>query len=161
MKPDNAMSGLPGSTGGVVGATTCVVVVGLDGTSPSWDAFAWAAGEAIRSHGHLVAVFVTPAVESVAALGESYAYAAVEQARDEVAQQLKGEAEHLAADLGVPFRFVWERGETAPAITRVARSLGADLIVVGKSAKMLHHLAGSLGRRLVSRSDAPVIVVVP
>jgi hypothetical protein len=37
----------------------------------------------------------------------------------------------------------------------------ADLIVVGRSAKMLHHLAGSLGRRLVSRRDAPVIVVVP
>jgi len=37
----------------------------------------------------------------------------------------------------------------------------ADLIVVGKSAKMLHHLAGSLGRRLVARNDAPVIAVVP
>jgi hypothetical protein len=32
---------------------------------------------------------------------------------------------------------------------------------VGRSAKMLHHLAGSLGRRLVARKDAPVVVVVP
>jgi len=33
--------------------------------------------------------------------------------------------------------------------------------VVGRSAKMRHHVAGSLGRRLVGRKDAPVVVVVP
>jgi len=37
----------------------------------------------------------------------------------------------------------------------------ADLVVVGRSAKMRHHRAGSLGRRLVGRKDAPVVVVVP
>jgi hypothetical protein len=37
----------------------------------------------------------------------------------------------------------------------------ADLVVVGRSAKMQHRRAGSLGRRLVGRKDAPVVVVVP
>ena len=43
----------------------------------------------------------------------------------------------------------------------VARAMHADLVVVGRSAKMRHHVAGSLGRRLVGRKDAPVVVVVP
>jgi hypothetical protein len=43
----------------------------------------------------------------------------------------------------------------------VARAMHADLVVVGRSAKMRHRRAGSLGRRLVGRKDAPVVVVVP
>jgi nucleotide-binding universal stress UspA family protein len=142
-------------------ATAPVIVVGLDGSPTSWDAFSWAAGEATRSNGNLVAVYVTPAVEPVAVFGESLGYSEVEKAREEVAGRLRDEAERRAGNMGLHVRFVWERGDTATAITRFARSLGADLIVVGRSAKVLHHLAGSLGRRLVSRHDAPVIVVVP
>jgi len=48
-----------------------------------------------------------------------------------------------------------------PARHGVVRATYADLVVVGRSAKMRHHLAGSLGRRLVGRKDAPVVVVVP
>jgi hypothetical protein len=84
---------VPDSSDQAVGATAAVIVVGLDGSPTSWDAFAWAAGEAIRAYGGLV-VYV-------------------------------------------------------------------NLVVVGRSAKMRHHLAGSLGRRLVGRKDAPVVVVVP
>jgi nucleotide-binding universal stress UspA family protein len=138
-----------------------LIVVGLDGSSTSWDAFSWAAGEATRCGGSLVALYVTPLVETIAVFGEGAGYAAIEEARDEVAEELGKEAEVRARDLGVDLQFISERGDTAQAITRIAHSLGADLIVVGKSAKMLHHLAGSLGRRLVSRPDVPAIVVVP
>jgi nucleotide-binding universal stress UspA family protein len=161
MTQDSSVSRSQDSSVRAVGGTAPLIVVGLDGSSTSWDAFSWAVGEAIRSNGSLVAVYVTPEVEPVAAFGVPLSYAAVEQARDEVAGELKDEAEHRARDLGVHLRFVRGRGDTAPALARIARSLGADLIVVGRSAKMLHHLAGSLGRRLVSRHDAPVIVVVP
>ena len=41
------------------------------------------------------------------------------------------------------------------------RSEQADLMVVGRSAKMLHRLAGSVSRRLVLTHGSPVIVVVP
>jgi nucleotide-binding universal stress UspA family protein len=158
---DSTDSGSQDSSVGALGSMAPLIVIGLDGSPTSWDAFSWAAGEAIRSHGSLVAVYVTPEVEPVATYGASLGYAAVEEARDEVADQLREEVQQRARELGLQLKFIRERGETAPTITRVARSLGADLIVVGRSAKMLHHLAGSLGRRLVSRSDVPVIAVVP
>ena len=38
--------GRPQNLAGQVQATAAVIVVGLDGSPTSWDAFAWAAGEA-------------------------------------------------------------------------------------------------------------------
>jgi nucleotide-binding universal stress UspA family protein len=150
--------GIPRRAGG---ATAPVIVVGLDGSPTSWDAFCWAAGETLRTDGSLIAVYVTPLVESVVAVGAYFDYAAAGQAGREAAGQLQGEAAQRAGDLGVPLSFVWELGDAAHCLTSVARSAGADLVVVGRSAKVLHRLAGSLGRRLVSRHDAPVVVVVP
>ncbi len=138
-----------------------VIVVGLDGSPTSWDAFSWAAGQAAGSHGRLIAVYVTPPTAAGIAVGAPIDFAAVEQTREEVAAQLNGEVQRRAHELGVPIRFVREMGDTAHTLTDVAHSAHADLIVVGKSAKMLHHFAGSLGRRLISRHDAPVTVVVP
>ena len=103
----------------------------------------------------------TGVVECAAAVSVYFDYAAVEQARQEIAAELAGEAAQRARELGVPLSFVREPGDAAHVLTSVARSAGADLVVVGKSAKMRHHLAGSLGRRLVCHHDAPVVVVVP
>jgi nucleotide-binding universal stress UspA family protein len=151
----------PGTPGRAADATATVIVVGLDGSPASWDAFSWAAGEAVRSGGSLIAVYVTPIVECAAAVSVYFDYAAVEQARQEIAAELAGEAAQRARELGVPLSFVREPGDAAHVLTSVARSAGADLVVVGRSAKMLHRLAGSVSRRLVSRHDAPVTVVVP
>jgi hypothetical protein len=49
-----------------------VIVVGLDGSPTSWDAFAWAAGEAARGNGTLTAVYATPWVELVAPFGAPF-----------------------------------------------------------------------------------------
>lgn len=150
--------GIPRPPGG---ATAPVIVVGLDGSPTSWDAFSWAAGEALRTGGSLIAVYATPIVEPVAAVGGYFDYAAAGQARREAAGQLKAEAAQRAGELGAPLTFAWELGAAADCLTSVARSAGAHLLVVGRSAKVLHRLAGSLGRQLVSRQDAPVVVVVP
>jgi DNA-binding MarR family transcriptional regulator/nucleotide-binding universal stress UspA family protein len=144
--------------GRVAGGTAPVIVVGLDGSPASWDAFSWATGEAARDNGRLIAVYAT---RVAGPFGEPSGYAAAEQARQEVARQLAGEAAQWASDAGVPLSFVREPGDIIRALTSVARSAGADLVVVGRSAKMLHRLAGSAGRRLVCRHDAPVTVVVP
>jgi DNA-binding MarR family transcriptional regulator/nucleotide-binding universal stress UspA family protein len=144
--------------GRVAGGTAPVIVVGLDGSSASWDAFSWATGEAARDHGRLIAVYATSIAGPFGVPSES---AAAEQTRQEVANQLAAEAAQWASDAGVPLSFVREPGDVIRALTSVARSAGADLVVVGRSAKMLHHLAGSASRRLVSRHDAPVTVVVP
>ena len=160
-----ASAALPGpdSSDPAVGATAPVIVVGLDGSPTSWDAFAWAAGEAVRANGRLLAVYVTPAIEPVTAVtvGVPLDWAAAAQARQQAAGHLKDEAEQRARDLGVPLAFITEIGDGARALTSVASAMHADLVVVGRSAKMRHHRAGSLGRRLVGRKDAPVVVVVP
>ena len=140
-----------------------VLVVGMDGSDPSWDAFAWAAGEAQRCGGRIIAVFVAPLVEPEAALsiGAPYNYQAAVEARDQMAEELAGEVARRADELGVEVSFVREKGDAAHVLTEVARFEHADLIAVGRSAKMLHRLAGSVSRRLVLSRDLPVIVVVP
>jgi nucleotide-binding universal stress UspA family protein len=138
-----------------------VIVVGVDGSPTSWDAFSWAAAEATRTHAKVIALYATPVVEPGAGFGAPISYAAAEQARDELVQQLKDETEQRARQLGVQASFVRDVGDAASALTRFSESVHADLIVVGKSSKVLHHLAGSLGRRLVSRHGGPAIVVVP
>lgn len=135
------------------------VVVGLDGSPASWDAFAWAAGDALRTGGRLVVVYAAPPPPVM--VDAAFDHAADRRARELVVEELQNEAERAACDLGVPIRFVREEGSADRALTRVARSLGADCIVVGRSTKLRHQVAGSAGRRLASRRDAPVIVVVP
>ena len=56
-----------------------VVVVGVDASPTSWDAFAWAAGTVARSNGRLVAVHVAPLGEPAAACGAPVDYAGVER----------------------------------------------------------------------------------
>jgi nucleotide-binding universal stress UspA family protein len=140
-----------------------VLVVGVDGSDPSWDAFAWAAGEARRCRGRIIAVFVTPLVEPEAALSVSapYNYSSALEARDQMAEELAGEVARRADELGVEVSFVREKGDAAHVLTEVALSEHADLIAVGRSAKMVHRLAGSVSRRLVLCRDLPVTVIVP
>jgi nucleotide-binding universal stress UspA family protein len=142
-------------------ATAQVIVVGLDGSPASWDAFCWAAGAAARGKGRLIAVYATPITELFVPADVAFDYAADEQAWRDTARHLADEAGQRASEVGVPLSFVRESGDIIRALTSVARSAGADLVVVGRSAKMLHRLAGSVGRRLVSCHDAPVTVVVP
>jgi nucleotide-binding universal stress UspA family protein len=142
-------------------AAARVIVVAVDGSPTSWDAFAWAAGVAARGNAKLVAVHVMPLTEPAAAFGVPFDYAGVETARQEVAAELKDEAVRRAGEVGVPVRFVTEYGDVTHAVTEVARTVHAELVVVGRSAKMLHRFAGSLSHRLTCRNDAPVVVVVP
>jgi nucleotide-binding universal stress UspA family protein len=142
------------------GARVIVIVVGLDGSPTSWDAFAWAAGAAARGNGRLVVVHVMPLTEP-AVFDAPFDYAGVQAARQQIASELKDEAEQRADELGVPVTFVIEHGEVTHAVIEVARTMHADLVVVGRSAKKLHKLGGSLSHRLTCRNDTPVVVVVP
>ena len=139
------------------------LVVGVDGTAPSWDAFAWAAGEARRGNGRIVAVFVTSIIEPQEALGTTapLGYAAAADARDQMAEELAAEVARRADALDVEVRFIRGVGDAVHVLTEVAQSEHADLMVVGRSAKVLHRLAGSVSRRLVLNRESPVIVVVP
>jgi nucleotide-binding universal stress UspA family protein len=144
-----------------------VVVVGIDGSNTSWDAFWWACGEGRRLGGRLVAVFVssTPVIDAAAAAAALTGVVMVPVANDRRdtyhAEHLRGRVEKCAADADLAVLFVHAQGDAANELLEVARAEHADLIVVGRSTKARHHIVGSLSRRLVGRRDVPVIVVVP
>ena len=142
-------------------AAAPVIVVGVDGSPTSWDAFTWAAKAAKRAGDRLLAVYVMSSAEPAAAFGVSFDYAGIEQAKQAVAGELRDEAAHRASQLGLTVNFVTECGDATHVLTEIAHNLHADLIVVGRSTKALHRLAGSLSHRLTTRKDAPVVVVVP
>jgi nucleotide-binding universal stress UspA family protein len=142
------------------------VVVGIDGSDTSWDAFCWACGETRRIGGRIVAVFVGPAsgaASTTAAFfgGGAVAYGAIQQSMTDQAEELSDQVRAYGHDHGVDVAFVHSQGDTARELMRIANADHADLLVVGRSTKARHHLAGSLGRRLVGRRGAPIIVVVP
>jgi nucleotide-binding universal stress UspA family protein len=133
-----------------------VVVAGYDGSPPSRDALAWAAGAARRSGGRLVVVFViapVPAVSAATPVAFVAAEAQVEQAGalvGEVAQELEG--------YGVSWEFVVAQGDPADELERVADAYHADVVIVGRSLGV-HILARSVPRRLLHRAHRPLLVV--
>jgi nucleotide-binding universal stress UspA family protein len=148
-------------------SSAVTVVVGIDGSESSWDAFWWASGQAQRQHGRVVAAFVSPTVEtsllatSMALSASSCDHAAFDQIATEQAERLRHQLEGYATDHDIPFTFVRARGDATTELLHVADKYHADLIVIGKSTKARHHLAGSLGKRLIGKRNAPVVVVVP
>src|ERR1700709_2624579 len=138
-----------------------VFVVGGDGSSTSWDAFAWAAGAAGRSGGKLVVGYVMPFVAPAVAYAAPYSYGGAENIREEVAAELKSDAEQRARELGVSMSFVSAYGDATKSLPEIAPSVHPTVGGGGRSTKAWHHLTGSLGHRLTCRKDAPVVVVVP
>jgi nucleotide-binding universal stress UspA family protein len=138
-----------------------VIVVGVDGSTTSLRAGAYAAGLARRQRARLVAVYVgsiSPML--VPAPG---AAAAVQTAHNEVFQQTAGnlrrESEVAAKEHGIPVTFVATRGDSFAELRRIAQEVYADAVVVGASAKAGHRLVGSLAVRLVRVGKWPVTVV--
>jgi nucleotide-binding universal stress UspA family protein len=141
------------------------VVIGLDGSETSWDAFWWACGETRRLRGRAIVVFVTSAVHRITVTAIPGVpicdYAAIEDAAAAQAAQLGDEAQRSPAGHGLNLSFVHARGDPAIELLQVATTVQADLIVVGRSTKIRHRFTGALGQRLVSKRNAPVVVIVP
>lgn len=146
---------------------TPTVVIGIDGSETGWDAFWWGCGEASRLGGRAVVVYVSPgrdvSLAAVAAVvpGVMVDYREVKRADDEMALRLAAEVDGHARARGIEACFMHVYGDPATELARVAAEVHADQIVVGRSSKARHRLAGSIGRCLVARKDAPVVVVVP
>jgi nucleotide-binding universal stress UspA family protein len=162
---------LPDSSSGIDKADPRnVVVVGVDASESSWDAFWWSCGEAKRLGGRVVAVYASPLVAPGSAMAVAAAVMADtptiqfdwgERAANSVAEDLRDKLMVSASDAAVDLEFIHAKGDAATELLRIAAAKNADLIVVGKSLKVLHHFAGSLGRRMVGKRNAPVVVVVP
>jgi nucleotide-binding universal stress UspA family protein len=150
------------------GSIGFVVVIGLDGSDPSWHAFSWACGETRRLHGRAIAVLVSPVGGTGCAVAAcdptatgTMIVGALIQAETEKAEELRSQAFLNAIDHDIDLKFVHVDGDPASQLARIAEANQADLIVVGKSKKAWRYFGGSLGRRLIGRGGAPIIVVVP
>jgi nucleotide-binding universal stress UspA family protein len=145
-----------------------IIVTGLDGSDPSWDALSWACGEARRLGGRAIAVFVSPGLDvnfylaSAIGFGAAESGLALSRANAEHAARLRAEIESLAAgDTGCDLVFIQARGDPCQVLVRIAEAVKADVIAVGRSTKIRHRLAGSIGRRLLAKRGTPIVVVVP
>jgi nucleotide-binding universal stress UspA family protein len=137
------------------------IVVGIDGSTTSLRASAYAAGLARRQRARLVAVYVGS--DSAMCITEPSAAAVLRMARAEAFEQsaadLRHEAEKKAREHGISITFVATRGDSLAELHRIARENRADAIVVGASTKAGHRIAGSLAVRLVRAGKWPVTVV--
>jgi nucleotide-binding universal stress UspA family protein len=149
------------------GPVNPLVVVGIDGSDTSWDALCWACGETRRLGGRTVAVFVgrtagaASATASASFSGTVVPYGTLQQTTTDQAEELSEQVRAYGHDHGVDVAFVHTQGDTAKELLRIVNDDHADLLVVGRSTKARHRIAGSLGRRLVGRTGAPIVVVVP
>jgi nucleotide-binding universal stress UspA family protein len=136
------------------------ILVGLDDTITAGHAFALAVGLARRQRARLIAVYVISVASAGAAspTGASV-IAAEEEARDQIANELRDRVKAASVEQGVDAAFVVAHGDPYSEIKRLADETRADAIVVGASAKAGHRLVGSLAVRLVRAGRWPVTVV--
>jgi nucleotide-binding universal stress UspA family protein len=113
-------------------------------------------------------VFVSPALDvsfcmaSAMAFGAAECALALSLANDERAARLRAEIEsQVARDSDLDLVFIEARGNPGQELVRIAEEVKADVIAVGRSTKVRHRLAGSVGRRLLAKRGTPIIVVVP
>ncbi len=130
-----------------------LVAVGIDGSDTAWRALAWACGHARRAGCPVLAVYV-----STSGYWDRVAVA-FSTAGDAAAQLIRAEVEQMAAGFGMRVSFVHRHGDPARELVTAAREHGADLLVVGTSAQLLHRVAGSLPGKLARCRELPLVVV--
>lgn len=81
------------------------------------------------------------------------------EAYDEVAEELREQVESQTVRLGIDAEFVERTGNPYAEIVRLADEVRADAVIVGASTKAGHRFVGSLAVHLVRASRWPVTVV--
>ncbi|GAA2208552.1 universal stress protein [Nonomuraea monospora] len=127
-----------------------LLVVGFDGSGPSRNALAYAAGLARRDNAALLVAFV----ESLNSA--SLWFFAGSPIIPDSASDLAGELHDELRGAGVPWQFVSLRGDPARALETLADSHMADGIVVGRSRSPWR---GSVAAHLARRSHRTVLIV--
>lgn len=133
------------------------ILVGVDGTHTSLRAGAYAAGLARRQGAKLILLYVKTAPATAIAAPELGA--AVHQAHDQIAADLRQQLEEQAPRLGLEAELVVREGNPYAELLRMAEERKVDAIVVGASTQAGHRLVGSLATRLVRHAIWPVTVV--
>jgi nucleotide-binding universal stress UspA family protein len=137
-----------------------VILVGVDESVTASRAAAYAAGLARRQGARVVVVYVEPnATLVLSSPAGASAYAAENEAHNEIAKELSATMARAAHELGISLTFVTAQGDAFHEIARIADETRADAIVVGASLKAGHRLLGSIAVRLVKAGKWPVTVV--
>ena len=137
-----------------------MILVGVDDTTTSLRAAAYAAGLARRQGAKVTVVFVAPVASLGAATPAGAELVAVQrESVRQTADDLRRRVEEGSAYLGIPITFIVAEGDAYAEIRRIADEIRADAVVVGASAKAGHRLIGSLAVRLVRAGRWPVTVV--
>ena len=132
------------------------IVVGVDGSEPSYRAFAMAVGLAVREQGCVHACFVAH-LPGAAAVGGFFApVPLVGDAESD--ERLAGFVTEELGRAHVGGDFTCRSGEVAAELEQLATSCKADLIVIGRSAHPALHLGG-VPRQLLARGRFPILVV--
>jgi nucleotide-binding universal stress UspA family protein len=136
------------------------ILVGVDGSTTASRAGWYAAGLARRQRARLIVVYVSPmATASSAVPGGATLAAAENEARDEMAEDMRRRADDMSKELGIHITFMVATGSPFREIVRLAGETKADAIVVGASTKAGHRFVGSLAVHLVRLGKWPVTVV--
>jgi nucleotide-binding universal stress UspA family protein len=135
------------------------VLVGYDGSEPSRNALAYAAGMARRLDRHLIVVYVTQ-TQIAAAGGSPFLPIAVlrSQAADEL-NWLCRELTEVADVSGLRVEVVARDGDPARELASAAAETNADAIVIGAPAHLFHRFAGSVPSWLARHARCPVVIV--
>ncbi|GAA2644899.1 universal stress protein [Paractinoplanes durhamensis] len=136
------------------------ILVGVDGSTSSMRAIAYAMGLARRQRCKLVAVYVRslpPLLLPLADAGGGAVTTLIET-HDDVEKELRAVIE-AGLTLDVDARLVVRHGEPYAELLAVAREIQADAVIVGRSAQALHRIAGSLSGKLTRCGRWPVTVV--
>lgn len=136
------------------------IVVGIDGSTSSLRAAAYALGMARRQGSRLVAVYVRTPPSSLLPLADTGgAVATVIDTQDAVERELRTLLLDRMSDVPIDARLMVRAGEPFTELSEAAREVQADAVIVGRSAKALHRIAGSIASKLVRCGRWPVTVV--
>jgi nucleotide-binding universal stress UspA family protein len=137
------------------------ILVGIDGSTSSMRAGAYAVGLARRQCGRLVAVYVRSRPSSLLPLvdGGGAGVATLVDAQEAVERELREAFTAYVPALDVDAQLLIRTGEPYTELAAVAQQIQADAVIVGRSAKMLHRVAGSVSGKLVRCGRWPVTVV--
>ena len=137
-----------------------MILVGVDNSTTSLRATAYAAGLARRQRASVTAVFVAPPASlGASAPGAAGLVGARREALAQTAEELRQRAERASRELGISVTFIAAEGDPFTELRRIADEIHADAVVVGASAQAGHRLIGSLAVRLVRAGKWPVTVV--